>query len=62
MFGKLGMWELILLLAIALVIFGPSKLPEIGKSIGKAVGEFRNHADKVTKDFEVSLEDGKKED
>lgn len=41
MFG-LGMPELILILIIALVIFGPSKLPEMGASIGKAIREFRN--------------------
>ena len=41
MFG-LGMPELILILIIALVIFGPSKLPEMGSSIGKAIREFRN--------------------
>ena len=41
MFG-LGMPELILILIIALVIFGPSKLPEMGSSVGKAIREFRN--------------------
>ena len=41
MFG-LGMPELILILIIALVVFGPSKLPEMGASVGKAIREFRN--------------------
>ena len=41
MFG-LGMPELILILIIALVVFGPSKLPEMGASVGKALREFRN--------------------
>ena len=41
MFG-LGMPELILILIIALVIFGSSKLPEMGASVGKAIREFRN--------------------
>lgn len=61
-FGKFGIGELLVILIIALVVFGPSKLPEIGKSIGKAIGEFRSHANSVTKDLEVSLEDSKKED
>ena len=43
MFG-LGMPELILILIIALVVFGPSKLPEMGASVGKAIREFRNAA------------------
>lgn len=41
MFGRLGPVELILILIIALVIFGPSKLPQIGRSLGQAIQEFR---------------------
>lgn len=47
LFG-LGMPELILILVIALVIFGPSKLPELGSSVGKTIREFR----KCTQDEE----------
>lgn len=36
-----GPWELILLLVIVLVIFGPGKLPDIGNAIGKGIREFR---------------------
>lgn len=61
MFGKLGSTELILILGIALVIFGPSKLPEIGKSFGKAIGEFKGHANKISKDLEVDLDDEEKD-
>lgn len=43
-FGRIGFPELILILAISLVIFGPSKLPEIGKSLGKALNEFKSGA------------------
>jgi sec-independent protein translocase protein TatA len=59
-FGRLGAPELILILAIALVIFGPSKLPEIGKSLGKAIGEFKGHVNKVTEDLNVDLKEEKK--
>jgi sec-independent protein translocase protein TatA len=41
MFANLGIPELILILVVALVIFGPGKLPEIGKSFGKSIGEFK---------------------
>lgn len=62
MFGKFGPMELILILGIALLIFGPAKLPEIGKSVGKAVSEFKSQANKVSKDLEVSNEDSVEED
>jgi sec-independent protein translocase protein TatA len=57
MFGRLGVSELILILAIALVVFGPSKLPEIGKSLGKAISEFKGHANKLTEDLKVDLKE-----
>ncbi|KPU45874.1 Sec-independent protein translocase protein TatAd [Oxobacter pfennigii] len=53
MFGRLGAGELILILAIALVIFGPSKLPQIGQSLGKAINEFKSHANKISNDTDV---------
>jgi sec-independent protein translocase protein TatA len=41
-FGRLGAPELILILLIALLIFGPRKLPQIGRAIGKAIRELRS--------------------
>ncbi|SJZ33706.1 twin-arginine translocase TatA/TatE family subunit [Selenihalanaerobacter shriftii] len=46
MFG-LGPTELILILIISLVIFGPSKLPEIGNTLGKAISEFKSATKEV---------------
>ena len=40
-FGRIGIWELVLILGLVLLLFGPSKLPELGKSIGKTLKEFR---------------------
>lgn len=41
MFGTISWGELVLILVIALVIFGPGKLPEVGKALGKSIGEFK---------------------
>lgn len=59
MFGTLGMPELILIFVVALLLFGPRKMPEIGKSIGRAMGEFRRASNefKRTIEDEVAAED-----
>ncbi|MGL5150219.1 MAG: twin-arginine translocase TatA/TatE family subunit [Clostridium sp.] len=57
MFGKIGAGELILILAIALVIFGPSKLPQIGKSVGQAIKEFRKGATQAQKEINNLVEE-----
>jgi sec-independent protein translocase protein TatA len=41
MFGNVGPWELILILVIVLVVFGPGKLPKVGESLGKAMQSFK---------------------
>ena len=41
MFGRLGTTELLLILGIALLIFGPTKLPKLGKAIGQTIGNFK---------------------
>jgi TatA/E family protein of Tat protein translocase len=53
MLGTIGGTELLLILVIALIVFGPRKLPEIGKSIGKMMGEFR----RASNDFRRTIED-----
>lgn len=39
--GSLGPWELVLILSIVLIIFGPGKLPQLAESTGKAIRNFR---------------------
>ena len=48
--GKLGIVELILILVVALVIFGPAKLPEIGKAVGKSLKEFKKETSNLMGD------------
>lgn len=62
MFGSLGFTELLLIMAVALIVFGPRRLPEIGKSLGKALGEFKKATNdmKMTLEEEVRLEEEKK--
>jgi len=52
MFGTLGGPELFLIFVVALIVFGPRKLPEIGKSLGKMMAEFR----KASNDFRSTIE------
>ena len=59
MFGNLGMGELIVIFTIALLIFGPRKLPELGKSLGKSIAEFKRASNELrnTLEEEIRLED-----
>jgi Tat protein translocase TatB subunit len=53
MFGTLGGPEVILILVVALIVFGPRRLPEIGKSMGKMLAEFR----KASNDFKRTIDE-----
>ena len=59
MFGSIGMPELILIFVVALLVFGPRKLPEIGKSLGKGLAEFKRASDDLKKTIEHEIEQGK---
>src|SRR6476619_6176815 len=61
MFGSIGMPELIIIFVIALIIFGPRKLPELGRSLGKSLAEFKRASNELrsTLEEEIRLEDQK---
>ncbi len=45
---KLGFWEIILILCVVLMVFGPNKLPEVGRSLGKGIREFKKASKEIT--------------
>src|SRR5689334_7672377 len=61
MFGSIGMPELIIILVIALIIFRPRKLPELGRSLGKSINEFKKASNelRITLEEEISAEEQK---
>jgi len=56
MFGSIGPAELVLIFVIALLVFGPKKLPEIGRSVGKAIREFKKTSDEIKGRIEEEIE------
>ncbi|MDR7077614.1 sec-independent protein translocase protein TatA [Neobacillus niacini] len=61
MFSNIGIPGLILILVLALIIFGPNKLPEIGRAVGKSIREFKRATDGITNDIKEEFKDDLKE-
>jgi sec-independent protein translocase protein TatA len=55
MFGNIGLPEMILIMTVALIVFGPKKLPEIGRTIGKAIREFKKSTEEIKDRFEEQI-------
>ena len=55
MFGNIGPWELIFILLIALIVVGPGKLPDVARSLGKGLNEFKRATSGVRKEFEDAV-------
>lgn len=54
---NIGPAEMIVILVIALIVFGPKRLPEIGRTVGKSLREFRRASQDLKNEFQDSLED-----
>jgi sec-independent protein translocase protein TatA len=60
--GSLGMQEIIIIFIIALIIFGPRKLPELGKTIGKGLAEFKKASNELKQTWEDEVRLDKEKD
>ncbi len=57
---NIGIPELVIILVLALVIFGPGKLPEVGKAVGKSINEFKKASKDIKEQAEKVLDNGDK--
>ena len=55
--GIFGGWEVVLILAVALLIFGPKKLPELAKGLGQSIKEFKKSTREVTDELQNAMDD-----
>ncbi len=55
MFGSIGMQELLVIFVIALIIFGPRRLPDLGRSLGKSIAEFKRASNELRNTLEDEI-------
>lgn len=60
--GNLGMQEIIVIFVLALIVFGPRKLPEIGKALGKGLAEFKRASNELKQTWEEEVRLDKEKD
>jgi sec-independent protein translocase protein TatA len=61
MLSNIGVPGLILILVLALIVFGPNKLPEIGRAVGKSIREFKRATEGITNDIKEEVQGDLKE-
>ncbi|WHY02933.1 twin-arginine translocase TatA/TatE family subunit [Neobacillus sp. DY30] len=61
MLSNIGVPGLILILVLALIIFGPNKLPEIGRAVGKSIREFKRASEGITNDIKEEIQEDLKQ-
>lgn len=55
MFSKLGAGEIIIIFVVALLVFGPDKLPQLGKSVGKTIGNIKRYMNDTTEEIKEAM-------
>jgi sec-independent protein translocase protein TatA len=55
--GMLGGWEIVLILAVVLILFGAKKLPELAKGLGSGIKEFKKATREVTDEISTAMDD-----
>jgi TatA/E family protein of Tat protein translocase len=61
MFGSIGMPELLLILVLALLLFGPKKLPDLGRTLGRSIAEFKKASNDLKRSLEEEVEEARRE-
>jgi TatA/E family protein of Tat protein translocase len=60
MFGSIGMPELLLILVLALLLFGPKKLPDLGRTLGRSIAEFKKASNDLKRSLEEEVEEARR--
>ena len=55
-FSSLGTPEIVTIIVLALLVFGPKKLPEVGRSVGKAIREFKKNSEEIADSFKLDVD------
>lgn len=56
MFGQIGMSELLVILVVVLLVFGPKKIPELARGLSRGLSEFKRAAEEVKQELSIDLE------
>lgn len=56
MFGQIGMSELLVILVVVLLVFGPKKIPELARGLSRGLNEFKRAAEEVKQELNIDLE------
>lgn len=59
--GPFGIWEILIILVVILLLFGPKRLPELAKNVGQSVREFRKGIKDMKNDIEADIDEDRRE-